>query len=205
MSINELIDKKIWINYKKLTEIFGLPYCDGGQKTNQIDTLGQQYVIERRKSKFLVVREKTPQEIEDELFERRDGFMIYEEDQNRSGVYKIQYENKIYIGETINLRNRFRSHMCNYGNMCSKTQELLLLGGSFSVICFTDNLTTEQRKAKELEYIKKYCEDGLLECININLVKRKYTKKQTKTTIKVPAQQYDSAIEILKKGGIKIL
>ena len=65
MDINELINKQIWVNYKKLTEIFGLPYCDGGQKTNQIDALGQNYIIERRKSKYLVVREKTAQEKED--------------------------------------------------------------------------------------------------------------------------------------------
>ena len=65
MGINELIDKKIWINYKKLTEIFGLPYLSGSKKISQLESLNQQYIIERRKSKYLVVREKTPQEIEE--------------------------------------------------------------------------------------------------------------------------------------------
>lgn len=65
MDINELINKQIWVNYKKLTEIFGLPYLNGSKKISQIDELNQNYIIERRKSKFLIVREKTQQEKEE--------------------------------------------------------------------------------------------------------------------------------------------
>ena len=65
MTVDEIIEKQLYVSYKKLTEIFALPYYTGGGKTKQIETLEQQYIIERRKSKYLIKRKKTAQELEE--------------------------------------------------------------------------------------------------------------------------------------------
>jgi predicted GIY-YIG superfamily endonuclease len=84
---------------------------------------------------------------------RYDQFNISKENSHKGGVYKIQLDNKIYIGKTNNFQVRFRSHWDGNGRT-KLTQELLFNGGIFSIIETLDD--EDERIQKESIYIDKY-------------------------------------------------
>lgn len=61
-----MIDYNIPTTYKKLTEALDIPYYTGGnQKIKQIDDLNNKYIIEKQGNKYVVIREKNEQELQD--------------------------------------------------------------------------------------------------------------------------------------------
>ena len=190
MTVDEIIEKQLYVSYKKLTEILEIQYYTGGSKIKQIEEINQQYVIKRRKSKYLIQLKKeiiTPQ------------FNIQKNDRHKSGIYKIHLNNIIYIGQTSDLKTRYRSHKQNYDGKHSKTQELLLNGGTFEIIEFTYGLNQKEIDALELKYIKFYKNNQDYICLNVKSANRIHTK-----TIRVGIYDYFQASKLLKEGGIKI-
>ncbi len=126
-------------------------------------------------------------------------------DKFKSGVYIIQLNNIVYIGQTNNFSKRFQQHYTNSNGFCKNTQKLLKQGAIFSIIEIVED--KEERIKKELEYIEKYSNDENYICIN---EKNNYNKpnknkksvKQKYKKIKIKEEDYEKAISILKVQGV---
>ena len=98
---------------------------------------------------------------EDEAFRRRKEdrkkFLISEEDKNKSGVYKIQLENKIYIGQTKDFNSRFKSHADTKRNK-TETSTMIRNGATFEILEIEYDLN--KRLCIETNYINQYIKDG---------------------------------------------
>lgn len=100
---------------------------------------------------------------QDEEFRRwksdKEKFLISEEDEDKSGVYKIQLGNKIYIGQTKDFKLRFNSH-CDTKTNKSETANMIRNGATFEILEIEDNLN--KRLEIETKYIDKYKNDGFI-------------------------------------------
>lgn len=98
---------------------------------------------------------------QDEDFRRRksdkEKFLILEEDKNKSGVYKIQLENKIYIGQTKDFKSRFNSH-CYTKTNNTETANMIRNGATFEILEIERD--AKKRLIKESKYVNKYINDG---------------------------------------------
>lgn len=174
-------------NYKKLCEILRIPIQLGGSsKISQIKHLQRLGKIEQIKgTKKYVIKEiyeeiipkplnknvlSVPQcNMSDELFWK-------------SGVYKIQKNNIIYIGSATKLRRRFLQHYNNSANLHKKTYQLLQEGGVFEVLwILPKDSTQEELRQKEQEYIDLYKRNVNYILLNNNDVAIKGQGKQQKT------------------------
>lgn len=105
----------------------------------------------------------------------RDIFNVEEKDKYKSGIYKIQLKNEVYIGQTLNFWNRFYSHC--HPNKPSYTSVLIRLGGTFEILEIEKG--REQRLIKEREYVEKYIKEGY-EVLNSTKVLYNGTNKAIK-------------------------
>lgn len=104
-----------------------------------------------------------------------DSFKVAEENKYQSGIYKIQLNNEVYIGQTVNFWNRFYTH--NHPNKPIYTSVLLRVGGTFEVLEIEKD--REQRLIKERKYVEKYIQDGY-EVLNSTKVLFNGTNKSIK-------------------------
>lgn len=195
------------LKYKQLSELMNEEPSQGGRnRTLQLNRWKQFYEIEKiDNNKYIIKREYGEQEQINNLPEikrlKLKSFIVPKELENSSGVYKIQYKNIIYIGQTNDFYDRFYRHRQSK----SKAYELILKGGTFEIIELVENLN--ERLKKEKMYIQKYCEDKNYVCINsdfnyINPNRKKRTFKGRKTkykNIKVLYEDYNKIIDFLEK------
>lgn len=183
---------------KEFCPLFQIEPKRGKAKTLQLNKIKQYCEIENVDRKLIINKiydEKimTPKENIDEFIDEH-----FEGDidlfNNHGGVYKIQKDNYVYIGQTNNFRKRLEGHRCK------KTLAYCLLeqGGKFTIVEVNDNF--ENRLKKEKEYIIKYNKNKNYICININ--NKKEIKEQF-VNIKVFLKDLESVKKILDKEGIK--
>ena len=110
---------------------------------------------------------------------RDDIFKVEEQYKYSSGIYKIQLENEVYIGQTSNFWNRFYSHYRIISKKAPYQSVLIRFGGTFEILEIEKD--REQRLIKEREYVEKYILDGY-EVINSTKVLYNGTNKAIKMT-----------------------
>ena len=155
--IKEDIKYGISMKYKDFANMFHIDYKVAGSRKRQIEKLSRIYEIIVKNTLYTVIREYDQEE--KELYQAKptpSNFKILKRDKNRGGIYKIQLNNMVYIGQTNNLANRYNAHL-NGQNQCD-TKSLLLNGGTFELLEFEEN--KEERFLKENKYIKEYEEMG---------------------------------------------
>lgn len=191
------------LKYKQLSELMDEEPAQGGRnRTLQLNRWKQFYEIEKiDNNKYIIKREYGDLEKINNLPEikrlKLKNFIVPKELENSSGVYKIQYKNIIYIGQTNDFYDRFYRHRQSK----SKAYELILKGGTFEIIELVENLN--ERLEKEKMYIQKYCEDKSYICINIDFNYINSKEKKTKyKNIKVLYKDYDKIIDFLESKGI---
>ena len=204
-----LVDNQSELSYRELTNFLELPYLRGYSKDKQLNELSKICKIEKNKTKYKIT------EIYDEIIDdnrRKSHFSeltnISKEDEHKSGVYKIQLDNDIYIGQTNDFKRRFYQHYygqnIRYKGFGADTEKLLRNGGSFEVLEFEDNV--EQRLLKENYWVKYYSQNDYnilnTEKLLSNKNSRKKRNKPNTKCIKVLAKNYNEAIQLLKDKGL---
>ena len=204
-----LVDSQSELNYRELTNFLELPYLRGYSKDKQLNELSKICKIEKNKTRYKIT------EIYDEIIDdnrRKSHFSeltnISKEDEHKSGVYKIQLDNDIYIGQTNDLKRRFYQHYygqnIRYKGFGADTEKLLRNGGSFEVLEFEDNV--EQRLLKENYWVQYYSQNGYnilnTEKLLSNKNSRQKSNKPKTKCIKVLAKNYNEAIQLLKDKGL---
>lgn len=204
-----LVDNQSELSYRELTNFLELPYLRGNSKDKQLSELSKICKIEKDKTKYKIT------EIYDEIIDdnrRKSHFSeltnISKEDEHKSGVYKIQLDNDIYIGQTNDFKRRFYQHYygqnIRYKGFGTDTEKLLRNGGSFEVLEFEDNI--EQRLLKENYWVQYYSQNGYnilnTEKLLSNKNSRKKRNKPKTKCIKVLTKNYNEAIQLLKDKGL---
>ena len=204
-----LVDNQSELNYRELTNFLELPYLRGYSKDKQLNELSKICKIEKNKTRYKIT------EIYDEIIDdnrRKSHFSeltnISKEDEHKSGVYKIQLDNDIYIGQTNDLKRRFYQHYygqnIRYKGFGADTEKLLRNGGSFEVLEFEDNV--EQRLLKENYWVQYYSQNNYnilnTEKLLSNKNSRQKRNKPNTKCIKVLAKNYNEAIQLLKDKGL---
>lgn len=191
------------IKYKDVSDIFGLPYLKAQYIVNQINAIKRYYLIEKEGCFYKFIRKYTEQEIEENMpFPLDKNFKIKRCDKHKSGIYIIQLNKNVYIGQTNDFLDRYNRHKNNYNKIESKTQELLKNGATFSLVCFEEDLNN--RLKLEEYYINKYIEEGYNVLNILNRKDNKYKKKTIKkSTIYIKESELNKTIKILNENGIE--
>ena len=126
---------------------------------------------------------------------------------NNIGVYRIiNYDTKeVYIGSTIDgFRMRFLRH--NRGDKGMKhTYDLLHNGGVFEIISDMTGYDEISIRKAEQHFIDEYSNDDNYNIINHRdevTYKGKRKNKKVYKNIKIEADKYEQAIELLIKNGL---
>ena len=142
------------VKYKQLCEIFGIEYKRGNYVIRNITRISNEYNLEKLEDKHYIILNK----LDIPRFEKLDNrFCVCYANKNKSGIYIIQLNDTVYIGQTKNFYKRFTTHKGGYSPNNKKTSELLELGATFKIIEIEDNLN--ERLLKEKYYINKYIKD----------------------------------------------
>ena len=204
-----LVDSQSELNYRELTNFLELPYLRGNSKDKQLNELSKICKIEKNKTRYKIT------EIYDEIIDgnkRKSHFSeltnISKKDEHKAGIYKIQLDNDIYIGQTNDFKRRFYQHYygqnIRYKGFGADTEKLLRNGGSFEVLEFEDNI--EQRLLKENYWVQYYSQNGYnilnTEKLLSNKNSRKKRNKPKTKCIKVLTKNYNEAIQLLKDKGL---
>ena len=204
-----LVDNQSELNYRELTNFLELPYLRGYSKDKQLNELSKICKIEKNKTRYKIT------EIYDKIIDenrRKSHFSeltnISKEDEHKAGIYKIQLDNDIYIGQTNDFKRRFYQHYygqnIRYKGFGADTEKLLRNGGSFEVLEFEDNV--EQRLLKENYWVQYYSQNGYnilnTEKLLSNKNSRQKRNKHNTKYIKVLAKNYNEAIQLLKDKGL---
>ena len=206
--LKNIFDNQEMLNYKQLCERLGIPILGGSSKVKQIKEIATicKYEKIRRKYKIVEIYEEPLKYIDGRWIDNRnDLFNVKMNDKFKSGIYIIQLNNIVYIGQTNNFNRRFQQHYTNSNGFCKNTQKLLKQGAIFSIIEIVED--KEKRLKKELEYIEKYSNDENYICIN---EKNNYNKpnknkkavKQKYKKIKIKEEDYSKIIDFLNRENI---
>lgn len=196
------------MKYKDFANMFHIDYKVAGSRKRQIEKLSRIYEIIVKNTLYTVIREYNQEE--KELYQAKPtplNFKILKRDKNRGGIYKIQLNNTIYIGQTNNLANRYNAHV-NGQNQCD-TKSLLLNGGTFELLEFEES--QEERFLKENKYIKEYEEMGykllnskdVLYCGKNKKIKKQKEHKSKIDTISFDSSDLDKITKLLSDNNIE--
>lgn len=140
------------------------------------------------------------------------NLLIEEQYYESIGVYKIVLNNEIYIGSTISgFKNRFLSHR-GIGNRLKTRKMLLEQGATFEILQICDDMSENEIRHIEQQWIEEYRNNPDWEVINIDdhvkIKGEQHGKSQNipdNKMIRVKREDYDRALEILEREGIEIL
>ena len=205
-------------NYKAICEAMGWKPVGGDTKVKHLKELESICKYHKDGYKFIVEEiYKTPLPIVDNRGGRPTSiiseFCIDEDKFNNGGIYIIQLGNEIYIGSTVNFRQRFNTHKSKSNTKLPQTKDLIERGGQMSILHdMTDVEDEELLRMVEYEYIKYFRDSGKFIMLNskdpISFDKyynlNKEVKKQKYIRFKIEENDYDKVVEILKREGVKI-
>jgi len=146
--------------YKDICEIFSLERKQS-LASKQIKDLMNYYEITKQNDKigvkYTILKKYTEEEKEANKSPYRiPNFQVKAEDENKSGVYIIQLNDIVYIGQTINFYQRYAQHR---GGKNKRIKDALQNGAIFRILEVMDkNIEQFNRKLNRLEdsYIYKY-------------------------------------------------
>ena len=206
-----MLEQKIYKNYKELCCLLEIEPTTSNSKKAQMKELGR-FCSSHKEGQKIVIDKiyKTPLPKEDNVRNTKNypQFKVDEDKWYNKGVYMIKLDNQVYIGSTINFRDRFKQHRRGDLDYMKHTQELLKQGAEFFILHdMTDIEDEELLRMVEYEYIKYFRDSGKFTVLNdkdpISFDKY-YRKKQKYVNYKVREDDWDKVALLLKERGIKI-
>ena len=206
-----MLELKTYKNYKELCVAMDWKITDGSSKKKQLKELESLCKYHKEGNKFVI----------DEVFENpkpiKDGrggkqpsnfpqFKVNKDKWYNKGVYMIKLDNQVYIGSTVNFRDRFIQHRRKGG--MTHTKELLKQGGEFFILHdMSDIEDIELIRQVEEEYILFYTHETDYDVINRRMSTSKKTKKSKEPkikykSIKIEENRLSEILEILDERGV---
>lgn len=131
-------------------------------------------------------------------------FKVSKEDWYKSGIYKIQLENKVYIGSTKNFRNRYIKHLKHDEEELPYVWELLKEESHvFEVLEVVKDV--KELNTREQYYIDLYLTNGYEVVNKYRAFGKKQDIRERTKKIKVNERDYEKVIELCRNNGIEIL
>ena len=205
---NNIVVGQVVKNYKELCALLGAEFKQGGNsRTAQLKEFARYFDWEKSGQKFLIT------DIYDTPLPKEDGrldghfragiintYDVPKVLSNKTGVYKIQHNNMVYVGSTkVGFRARYTQHCRGYSGM-EHTRNLLDNGGIYSIIWVANDNDTEQTiRKKEQYYLELYRSRGYI------IVNKEDVIKSKIKNIKLREKDYRKAVQILSDQGIKII
>jgi len=193
-------------NYKKLCEFLNIEPSSGNTKISQINMINNYYEIIRDGSMIIIGCKRSYKKDTNKVMIRNrtndSQFEVDSDDIFKSGIYKIQNKDGIYIGKTINFSSRYIEHrMGKNSNRASiSTTDMLKNEGVFTslfVLDVYDNQLLLECEGYVIEYYKEIYGDFCINMCSSSPISKKYIK-----TIAVPDYKYEEAIKLLMDNGI---
>lgn len=199
-------------NYKELCALLGEKESAGNSRKAQLKEFARYFEWEKSGQKFLIT------DIYDTPLLKVDGrlsgnyragiintYNVPKTLSHKTGVYKIQKNNLVYIGSTkVGFRERYAQH-CRESSCMKHTRNLLKNGGKYSIIWIANNNDTEQDiRKKEQYYLELYRSHGYTIINKEEVLAMDKAKVRTKN-IKVKKEDYNKAIQILNDQNIRII
>lgn len=219
MKIENLHEGMVIKNYKELCKLLEIKVAPGGNSKisqfKELDTYcsyhkeGQKIVIDeiyserKKKLDYRVLNKET----------KYPNFKVPVEDYDSIGVYKIQLDNKIYIGSTvIGFRLRFQEHNFN-SNPLASTKDLLKNGGIFTIVEKCNGLTEQEIRSIENEWIKYYYCKEEYELVNEREAysykngcsKKKKPPKPKYKHLKVSENDYEKLVKFALENNLSVI
>lgn len=219
MKIENLYEGMVIKNYKELCKLLEIKVAPGGNSKKaqfkELDTYcsyhkeGQKIVIDeiyserKKKLDYRVLNKET----------RYPNFKVSVEDYDSIGVYKIQLDNKVYIGSTvIGFRSRFQEHNVS-SNPLASTRTLLKNGGIFTIVEKCNGLTEQEIRSIENEWIKYYCYKEEYELVNEREAysykngcsKKKKPPKPKYKHLKVSENDYEKLVKFALENNLSVI
>ena len=204
MKIENLKEGMVIKNYKELCRYLEWNTTTGNAKKSQFKDL-ERYCKYHKEGQKIVI---------DEIFEAplpsnsQSGrptsiiseFCIDEDKFNNGGVYIIQLDNEIYIGSTVNFRQRFNAHRSKSNTKLPQTRDLIERGGQMSILHdMTDIEDIELIRMVEEEYILFFTHETDYDVVNRRIGTSTFEKpKKPKIkykTIKIEEEYYEQMIK----------
>ena len=127
------------------------------------------------------------------------NFKINEENAYEEGIYKIQLDNDVYIGQTNKFVRRYQQHKLGVkGENQTEAHKLIKNGATFEMIEIERD--AKQRLIKEAKYVNKYINDGY----NVlNSTKVLFKNKDVIDTISFDSSDLDKITKLLSDNNIE--
>ena len=197
-------------NYKAICEAMGWEITSGNSKKKQLKELERCCKYHKEGNKFVIeeiykqpsknIKRKVREEYKKKNYPQ---FKVDEDKWYNKGVYIIKLDNQVYIGSTINFRNRFRAHLLGTLDYMKHTYKLLNNGGEFFILHdMSDIEDIELIRMIEEEYILFYTHETDCDVVNRRMGTFAYKKpKKSKKpkikykTIKIEEEYYEQMIK----------
>ena len=195
------------IPYQEFCELTKVEPLLKMQKTRQMKEFSHYMNLVWKNNKVKIIEIYSENRIKPRIKSYHDDtatkFNINPLDKNRAGIYKIQLNNTIYIGQTNNFIERYYQHNSKLNKMNKSTKPLLELGATMDILEFEDDL--EKRLLKESKYAIEYKLNGFNVINDFNrIVKENYRKQRREKfiTIKIKFKDLDYVINLLNNNNI---
>lgn len=195
------------IPYQEFCELTKVEPLLKMQKTRQMKEFSRYMNLIWRNNKVKIIEIYSENKIKPKIKSYHDDtatkFKINPSDKNKAGIYKIQLNNTVYIGQTNNFIERYYQHNSKLNRMNKSTKPLLELGATMEILEFEDDL--EKRLLKESKYAIEYKLNGFNVINDFNrIVKENYRKQRREKfiTIKIKFKELDYVINLLNNNNI---
>ena len=218
MNIDNLHIGDVIKNYYALCDEIEEPIKSGKSKKYQLEDFMRYFTWEKSGHKFIITNiyncpiPKKKKQNNLGHYRRKDNYNynVNIKDNTKVGVYKIQLNDKVYIGSTIRgFRERFNKHVRS-GQTMPHTKKIVDDGGIFEIIWIAEHGETETEiRNMEQYYINKFYNEGY-EIVNESLKvhikgeKNKKIRKISYKNIKINKKDYDNVIQLLQNSNIAI-
>lgn len=200
-----MLELKTYKNYRELCKVMNWKVASSNSKTKQFKELDSLCKWRKEGNKIIIDEiYSEPKKIVDNRSNNGktkilSQFKVPKEDWYKGGIYKIQFENKVYIGSTKDFRNRYKKHLREDEEELPHIWELLKEDNhTFEILEVVKDI--KELNNKEQYYIDLYSKDNNYIVIN---KRRAFKEKHEAKNIKVSKEDYEKAIEILKREGIE--
>ena len=203
MKIENLKEGMVLKSYRELCEVLEMKVQSSDSKNAQLKELGRYCKFHKDKYKFIIDEiYENPLPKEDNVRNTKNypQFKVNKDKWYNKGVYMIKLDNQVYIGSTINFRDRFKQHRRGDLDYMKHTYELLNNGGEFFILHdMTGIEDIELIRMVEEEYILFYTHETDYDVINRRIGVSTFEKpKKSKIkykTIKVEEEYYEQMIK----------
>lgn len=210
---NKLTNGMVFKSYRALCENMNWESTGGNTRMANIKKLNAICTYHKQGNSIIIDEVfDTPLPIEDSRKGRQHSnfpqFKVDEDKWYNKGVYMIKLDNQVYIGSTVNFRDRFIQHRRKGG--MTHTKELLKQGGEFFILHdMSDIEDIELIRMVEEEYILFYTHETDYDVVNRRMSTSAYKKtKKSKEpkikykTIKIEENRLSEVLEILEERGV---